>query len=64
MALTIALGCAYLGWSVIAATPEDRMGCAIAGALFGTVFGVPVGLGMGYVWGTWMAGFYGYKPDA
>jgi hypothetical protein len=63
-AVSYVLGAAYLGWSTIAATPDDRLACAIASALFAAAFGTPVALGMGYLWGTWMARYLGYEPDA
>jgi hypothetical protein len=63
-AICYVLGAAYIGWSDIAATPDDRLACAIAAALFATLFGTPVALGMGYVWGTWVARYHGYEPDA
>jgi hypothetical protein len=55
--------CAYLGATVLATSPTDSWRCAIAGAVFAAIFGTPVCLGLGYLWGTWMAYFAGLEPD-
>ncbi len=49
-AVTIIACTAYLGVTVLATSNEDRPLCAIAGAIFGAILGIPVGLGMGYFW--------------
>lgn len=53
----------YFGATVLATSPADSWRCAIAGAIFAAIFGTPVGLGLGYLWGTWMAYFAGVEPD-
>ena len=64
MAVAFVVAGAYIGWTRIAITPEDRIWCAIAGAAFAIVFGIPVALGWGYFWGTTMAYFLGYtRPE-
>jgi hypothetical protein len=37
---------------------------AVVWAILGALFGIPVGLSMGYFWGRQMAWFYGVEPDA
>lgn len=53
----------YFGATVLATSPADSWRCAIAGAVSAAIFGTPVGLGLGYLWGTWMAYFAGLEPD-
>jgi hypothetical protein len=63
-ALTITVCSAYLGAAVLASSNEDRLACALAGATFGAIFGIPAGLGLGYIWGKQMAALRGLEPDA
>jgi hypothetical protein len=53
---------AYVGWTRVAITEEHRLPCAFVGAAFAAVFGTPVALGWGYLWGTKMAAHFGYAP--
>jgi hypothetical protein len=54
----------YLGATALATSPADSLRCAVVGAIFAAIFGTPVGLGLGYLWGTSMAKFAGLEPDA
>jgi hypothetical protein len=53
----------YIGAKIVALSSADAVPCAIAGAIFCAVFGMPVALGLGYFWGTQMAWFEGLEPD-
>jgi hypothetical protein len=64
MGVFLFVGSAYVGAMVLATSKEDRIGCAVAGAIVGAILGTPVGLGMGYFWGTTMAAFLGLEPDS
>lgn len=63
-AVTIIACAAYLGATELATSNEDRLRCAIAGAICGAIFGIPVGLGLGYFWGRQMAALRGLEPDS
>ena len=58
-----ALYAGYLGATQLATGPEDAVRCAIGAAIVAALFYTPVALGLGYVWGTWMAWFAGLTPD-
>jgi hypothetical protein len=63
-AVTIIACAAYLGATELATSNEDRLRCAIAGAICGAIFGIPVGLGLWYFWGRQMAALRGLEPDS
>jgi hypothetical protein len=54
----------YFGATRLANGPEDALRCAIGAALLTALFCTPVALGLGYVWGTWMAWYTGLPPDS
>jgi hypothetical protein len=64
MAIFFIAGGAFIGATMVATSPSDVLACAIGGAIFAAMFGTPVALGMGYLWGSWMAFFEGLEPDA
>jgi hypothetical protein len=53
----------YLGGTVVALSNDDVVGCTLAGAAFGALFGLPVSLWLGYFWGAQAAWVYGLKAD-
>lgn len=62
MALFFICGAAYYGWNNLAQSPDARVWCALICAFLAAIFGTPVGLGMGYWWGSSMARYYGFVP--
>jgi len=63
LAISAAAFGGYAGATALAVGADDRLRCGFLGAIVGIVLGLPIALGSGYVWGTWMAKFYGLKPD-
>src|ERR1700727_194451 len=54
----------YCGWVLPASSIGRHLAFAIVGAVLGAIFAFPVGLGMGWFWGTLMAATLGLEPDA
>ena len=63
VAIALVLICGWLGWSNENAA-GDRWWWLAAGILCGMVLAFPIGLYMGYFWGTTVAMFYGVERDA
>ena len=61
LAIFLVVGGGYAGAAFLATSANDRTRCMIAGLILGAVIGIPISLGSGYVWGTWMAKLYGLK---
>jgi hypothetical protein len=64
MAVIFGTCAGYFGWVL----PTNSMGVhltlAVVGVVLGVMFAFPVGLGMGWFWGTMMAAVLGIKADA
>lgn len=54
----------YFGWVLPASSIGYHLTFTVVGAMFGAIFGFPVGLGIGWFWGTLMAATLGLEPDA
>ena len=64
MAVFFIVAGAYFGAAGFGDAGADAIRGAVVWGLFGALFGIPVGLSMGYFWGRQMAWFYGLEPDA
>jgi hypothetical protein len=64
MAAIFSAYAAYCGWVLPTSSNGYHVTFAVVGALFGAIFAFPVGLGMGWFWGTLMAATLGLEPDA
>ena len=62
-AATGTLSAGYFAFSG-ADTWQQALWRAIAVGAATAILVTPVCLGMGYIWGTWMANFLGFEPDA
>lgn len=54
----------YCGWVLPTSSIGYHFTFAVVGAVLGAIFAFPVGLGMGWFWGTLMAATLGLEPDA
>jgi hypothetical protein len=64
MAVLFSTYAGYSGWVLPASSIGHHLIFAFVGAVLGAIFSFPVGLGMGWFWGTLMAAYYGLAADA